>query len=259
VTGAFDPPPPGRPFRASTIAHVGRTILGPTSAADLEALLDAAATAGALHHGSRVLDIGCGKGDLLIRAASRGATGTGIDRNPAFLAEARHLAAVAGVGDRLRLEVADAAGFETDGDADLVACVGATDALGGPIEAPARLASLARHGGAVLIGEGYWRRVQSAAEAATFGMEADELVDLEATLDRMRAGGLDVLVSCVASLADWDAYEDDYASALERWVVDHPDDPAREDLAGQAAAFRGTWTAWRREAMGFVTVLLRRR
>jgi SAM-dependent methyltransferase len=246
--------PPGDPFRATTIAHGGRTILGPTSPRDLEALLDAAG----LRPGDRVLDIGCGKGDLLVRAARRGATGLGIDRNPAFLDDARRLAAEAGLPALLRFRVADAAGVELDGDHDLVACIGATGALGGPLEAPAQLVALARPGGAVLIGEGFWRHEPATDELASFGIEPGELVDRATTLARMAAGGLRLIEARDATLAEWDAYEDDYAGALERWVAANPDDPDAGDLAGRAALFRDTWAAWRRDAMGFVTALLRR-
>jgi SAM-dependent methyltransferase len=254
----LDLPEPGQPFRATSIAHARLRILGPTSAADLDALLDTAETAGMLRPGARVLDIGCGKGDLLVRVARRGATGVGIDLNRSFLAEARRLAADAGVDDRVRFELADGGGLETDGEYDLVACVGATDAVGGPAVAPARLAVLARPGGAVLIGEGFWHVTPRVEQAATFGMEPDEMVDLDATLERMRAPGLDLLATRVAGTADWDAYEAEYAGALERWAATRPDDPQRDALEEQAAEFRSTWGAWRREAMGFVVALLRR-
>lgn len=258
MTEPPDLPQPGQPFRATRIAHARLGILGPSTAADLDALLDAAVAAGVLRPGARVLDIGCGKGDLLVRLARRGATGLGIDVNGAFLADARRLAADAGVAGRLRFELADGNGLETDGAFDLVACVGATHAIGGPDDAPARLAALAAPGGAVLIGEGFWAAEPTPDQLATFGMEPGEMEGLEVTLERMRAPGLALVATRVAGAEGWDAYEAEYAGALDRWVAANPDDPERDALAERATMFRSTWATWRRDAMGFVVALLRR-
>lgn len=253
MTGT-DPLAVGHPLRFSTIAHAERTILGPASAGELERVLDAAR----VRSGGRGVDIGCGKGDLLVRLALRGTGGLGIDRNPAFLADARALAAAAGVADRVAFREADAAGLEVDGEYDVVACVGATGALGGPAEAPARLRALARDGGVVIIGEGFWRREPTPAQLEDFGVAPGEMLDREGTLTRMTAGGLTLVAAVDASLDGWNAYEDAYAGAVERWAAAHPDDPERAGFLERAAWFRSTWAAWRREAMGFVTAVLRR-
>jgi SAM-dependent methyltransferase len=49
-----------------------------------------------------VYDLGCGDGRLLIQTARLGARGVGIDIDPVRIAEARALAAAAGVSDRLQ-------------------------------------------------------------------------------------------------------------------------------------------------------------
>jgi SAM-dependent methyltransferase len=247
---------PGHPLRFSTIAHAQRTILGPYGAADAEALLDVLG----LSPGSRALDVGCGKADLLVRLARRGVRGTGIDRNAAFVAAGRALARDAGVADLVELRVADT---EADGaglprDLDLAACLGATQALGGPAEAPGVLAGLVRPGGLVVIGEGYWRVPPEPAWLEEFGVEPDELLGLDGTLARMTSGRLVLVNAREAGLAAWDAYEDAYAGAVERWAAANPDDPERAAFLARAAFFRSTWSRWRRGTMGFVTATLRR-
>jgi SAM-dependent methyltransferase len=247
---------PGHQLRFSRIAHAGRTILGPYGAADSEALLDVLALA----PGSRALDVGCGKADLLVRLARRGVTGIGIDRNAAFVAAGRALAREAGVADLVELRVAEA---EADGaglprDLDLAVCIGATQALGGPVEAPGVLAGLVRPGGLVVIGEGYWRVPPEPAWLEEFGVEPGELRDAAGTLARMTSGGLVLVTAREAGTAAWDAYEDAYAGAVERWATANPDDPDRNEFLERAAFFRSTWARWRRDAMGFVTAVLRR-
>lgn len=60
-----------------------------------------------------VYDLGCGDGRIVITAAKdRGARGTGIDIDPARIAEARQNATAAGVEDRVEFMVGDL--FKTD-------------------------------------------------------------------------------------------------------------------------------------------------
>jgi SAM-dependent methyltransferase len=253
-SGPLPSPPTGDPMRFTTLAHAGRSILGPADGAQLDSLLDGLN----LPPGARVLDVGCGKGDLLVRAARRGATGVGVDRNPWFIADARALAGSAGVGDRVTFEVGDTEEMTLPDELDLAACVGATGALGGPVRAPGELASIARRGGAVIIGEGFWRVPPERAWLEAFGMEPDEMLDREGTLRRMWDGGLEVVDAQDASEEGWEMYEDEYASSIERWAAAHPDDPDRAAFLERTVFMRETWGGWRRRAMGFVTVSLRR-
>jgi cyclopropane fatty-acyl-phospholipid synthase-like methyltransferase len=63
--------------------------------------------------GDVVYDLGCGDGRIVIAAARDfGASGVGIDIDPARIAEANLLARLSGVGDRVRFAVQDL--FQTD-------------------------------------------------------------------------------------------------------------------------------------------------
>jgi hypothetical protein len=74
----------------------------------------------------------------------------------------------------------------------------------------------------------------------------------------MTAPGLVLVAAREASPEGWDAYEDAYAGAVERWAAANPDDHERDAFLVRASSFRSTWVAWRRDAMGFVTAVLRR-
>jgi len=62
--------------------------------------------------GDHVVDLGSGDGRIIIAAAKRGASGVGVDLDPALVRLATQNAAKAGVADRARFEVRDI--FETD-------------------------------------------------------------------------------------------------------------------------------------------------
>lgn len=61
--------------------------------------------------GDHLFDLGCGDGRILLAAARRGARCTGIERDPARIAEAAAAIAAAEVGDRVTLREEDL--FET--------------------------------------------------------------------------------------------------------------------------------------------------
>ena len=105
---AREAPPSARPeLDAPYVQTVAETV---------EVMLDLAAVG----PGDRVVDLGCGDGRILIAAARRGASGYGVDIDPARIAEAQANARRAGVAGRIRFEVRDL--FETPiGEADVVA------------------------------------------------------------------------------------------------------------------------------------------
>ncbi|MFW9798043.1 MAG: class I SAM-dependent methyltransferase [Candidatus Thorarchaeota archaeon] len=64
-----------------------------------------------LPRGSRVLDVGCGTGELLIEAGRRGVRGLGIDTNEAMLAIAQEKSKKRNLGRRVEFKLGDALSF----------------------------------------------------------------------------------------------------------------------------------------------------
>src|SRR5262249_45222537 len=91
--------------------------------------------------------------------------------------------------------------------------VAASHAHGGYERALGALAALARPGGVVLFGEGFWAREPSAAFLdALGGATRDELPTLAELRGRARAAGLQVTAEVVACAGDWAAYEETLAA-----------------------------------------------
>jgi SAM-dependent methyltransferase len=189
------------------IAHDGMAIMNPIPAAKLDevlALLDLPAR-------GRVVDLGCGKGDLLARVAARyDVDAVGIDRDPKLLAEAP---------PGINVIVADIETWNRGrGAFDLVASVGSPAQL-------SSLASLVRPGGLVLYGDGYWRREPSQEYLEALGATREGLEDYAGTIRRAAELALTPLYAVTASVDDFDRYEWSWSLNGERFAAEHPEEP----------------------------------
>ena len=112
---------------------------------------------GKLERGAAVADIGCGHGasTVLMAQAFPRSTFVGSDYHPESIAQARIRAADAGVGSRVRFEVASAQEFTGSGY-DLVTTFDALHDMGDPVGA-------ARHVRSVLADDGTWMVVEPMA------------------------------------------------------------------------------------------------
>src|SRR5260221_3450665 len=235
--------------RFSTTAHRTHERLSPISPGRADRLLDALGVGPA----SRAIDVGCGKGGFLLRLVERsGGSGVGIDTNPEFLAEARA---------RQEQRVPDAAIEWIEGDAtsypaaaasfDAALCLGATHALGGFVPALQALGRWVKPRGPMLMGEGYWKREPDPRYLEFLGAERDEFLVHDANRMQGEALGMRSVAAEESSLEEWDAYENPYAEAVERFAAEHPDDPDTPAMLERIRPWRAAYLTWGRDTLGF--------
>jgi SAM-dependent methyltransferase len=240
-------------FRFTTLAHASHDFCNPISAATLDRFVESLALA----PGARVLDVGCGKGELLIRVAARwNARGVGLDVNPEFLADARRRAAGRAEVELREVSARDAA--LEPASFDLTICVGSSHAVGELPEALAALRAWTRPGGQVLFGHGYWKREPDPEYLAGFGGARDELGSERELVAALIAAGFEPLDSATSSPAEWDAYEGAYSANIERFFAEHPGDPDRGAFLARSRSWYALYRRWGRDTMGFALHRLRR-
>jgi ubiquinone/menaquinone biosynthesis C-methylase UbiE len=118
--------------------------------------------------GSRVLDLGCGKGASAIAVARAfGAQVKGVDGLPAFVEHARRRAGAEGLGERCTFEVGDVreAVLRAD-DQDLVMLLALGPVFGDARETVGVLRRCVRPGGLVLIDDAFLAEGQKLPEGA---------------------------------------------------------------------------------------------
>jgi SAM-dependent methyltransferase len=209
--------------------------------------------------GTRMLDLACGKGEMLCTwAQDHGVTGTGVDISTVFLDAARGRAVELGVADRVDFVHADASGHVADDPVDIAACVGATwigSGVAGTVELLRR--SLAP-GGMTLIGEPYWRREpedQTVVEGCHMTRK-DDLLTLPELLEQFRGLGCDVVEMVLADQDSWDRYVSAQWLNIRRWLDDNPDDELADEMRAELAAAPVQHARYQREYLGWGVFVL---
>jgi SAM-dependent methyltransferase len=213
-----------------------------------------------LPRGARVLDVACGKGELLVRLAERHSIhGVGIDISPFCIADVRARAAGRAPATELELLTMDGADYGgAPGSFDLACCLGASWTFGGHVETLRALAGLVRPGGQVLVGEPFWRHDPAPAYLEWSGMRR-EVFGTHA--DNLQAGvsiGLVPLYALASSEDDFDRYEALQWRAADRYAREQPDDPDVPELLERVARNRHEYLAWGRTTLGWSLYLFRR-
>ncbi|CAL9346792.1 SAM-dependent methyltransferase [Streptomyces sp. enrichment culture] len=212
-----------------------------------------------------VLDIGCGWGELLLRVleAAPGATGTGIDINAEDLARGRALAVERGLDGRVAF-VEESAHGSARGPADLVLCVGSSQALcdpDGPHDVTAALRELRRlvaPGGRVLLGEGFWQRVPAPDELARMwpGAREDDHQPLDALVDAAIDAGFRPAWIETADRDEWEQFESGYRHDVEVWLAANPGHPDAAETRARVDRQRTSWLTGYRDILGMAYLTL---
>lgn len=244
------------PWKFYDITHRDHVFCNPLSSAKFDELIDVLRLAPS----ARVLDVACGKAELLIRLVERySVSAVGVDISPFCIRDARAKAAS-------RVPRADISFLEMDGahykggqePVDLAMCVGASWIWQGHRDTLRSLSSFVRPGGLVLTGEPYWRRPPDPSYLADGRMRLEDFSTHDGNVAVGGEVGLTPLYTIAGSEDDWDRYESLQWQAAERFAVEHPDDPDLAELLARVRNARDTYLRWGRGTMGWALYLFRR-
>jgi SAM-dependent methyltransferase len=235
--------------RYSALAHRDHAFCNPLSSEKVDRVLGLLE----LSPGQRVLDVGCGKAEMLVRLVTRfGARAVGVDINERFLDEANAKAAVKVPRQSLELLHASIHSIPVAPESfDVALCVGSTHAYGSYRAALSALQRAVGPGGRILLGEGYWKREPDPEYLAALDATRDDFTDHAGNVSAGLDAGLISLYSCVSSEDEWDHYEGLYARAIERYAIANPDDPDRAEMLERIRRWRAAYLRWGRETLGF--------
>ena len=211
-----------------------------------------------LFRGARVTDIGCGKGEMLIRLAEEyKIKGVGVDLSPYSIRDAKRR-------KRERVPQADLKFLQMNGadykhetmeSQDLTMCIGASWIYGGYINTLKALSQMTKPFGHVMVGEPFWRKTPP---KPYLKLERLSQKSFNTHHGNARSGGrvgLAPIYALVSSEADWDKYEGLHWYAAREYAISHPQDRDLNDLLARDSQNRGSYLKYGRDALGWAIYL----
>lgn len=198
-----------------------------------------------------VVDLGCGWGELLLRAAARtGAKAIGVDQDPTGLDRGRR----AGHDRGLDVTFVEQEAENWRGTADRALCIGSSHTLGGSRAMLTRLAEVVPSG-RVLVGDGCWETSPTPAAHDIFG---DDILPLADLVTACRETGWLVLHLSTADQREWDEFESQHRAGVREWLLANPTDPRAAEVRAEHDARENEYLTAYRGVLGFAYLVLAR-
>ncbi|MFC5291039.1 class I SAM-dependent methyltransferase [Actinokineospora guangxiensis] len=202
--------------------------------------------------GNHVVDLGCGWGELLLRAAARGAVALGIDQDADAIAHARASATARGV--TAAFETGDATAWT--GTADVIVVNGSTHIWSTTEGALNTLRGSLRPAGRLLMGECYWRTEPTTAQLAEMPMTREEYGTLPQLVDLALTCGYRPLHIAEASPDEWNDFQSRHALGYEKWLAANPTHPEHAAITTKADNHRRAWLHGWHGVLGMAYLIL---
>lgn len=214
-----------------------------------------------LKSGMRLLDLACGKGEMLARwSLEHGVYGIGVDISQVFLDAAHARVLDIGVEQRIIFIKEEAGKYlkeTTETNFDIVSCIGATWIGDGLLGSCELMKPLVKPDGLLLIGEPFWHEPPPAAAYEAMGIKEDEFKSLAGTLDRFESAGLELVEMVLANHDGWDRYEAPQWQAVDDYLRANRSDPEAEELYAWMDKNRRAYLRYGRRYFGWGVFVLR--
>lgn len=212
-----------------------------------------------LNGGTRLLDLDCGNGQLLVAWAREfSIMGVGVDTDEAHIETAREHAFENEVGKHINFVMDDPLHYPQDFHAfDIVSCMDA-GSVGDDMRhliAVMRV-SLKDEGGLLLIGEPYWREDPPDSVRDAMGISPGMLTSLGGLLDRFESAGVELVDMLLPDQTQIDRSESRQWMRTYQWLKDNIDDPDAPHIHETLALMRRNYLAHGRRYLGWGAFVL---
>ncbi len=208
-----------------------------------------------LREGMRVIDFGCGYGEMLALWAQRfGISGIGVEFREHGCNRARAKMAQQGLAARVEIVCMDAAQYAFEkGGFDAAIAIGTSFIWNGFGPTLINIKQAIRPGGRVAIGEPYW--VHDRIPPEYYKSQSFVCTEIE-LLDLTRKAGFDLLTIVRSSQDDWDRYYSSEWRALVRGLEENPEHTERQDVVDDLRQGQDEYLRYGREYFGWAVYVL---
>ena len=238
-----------------SVTHAYHVVCNPMSTAKLDELIGLLE----LNPGTTVLDIACGKGEMLTRLTERyEVSGVGVDISPYFVEDTKQKLQARVPVAQIEILKMDGADYSPDQLFDLAMCIGASWIYQGHRGTLRALKALTKPGGLILVGEPFWLKEPDEAYLSAENHTRDMFGTHYENVLAGENEGLFPLYTMVSNQDDWDRYETLQWYATERYARDNPDDPDVSEILARVAHGRTNYLRWGRDTLGWALYLFRK-
>lgn len=232
------------------ITHKKHIICNPMSKEKLEGLfllLD-------LKGDYRVLDIGCGKGEPLVRLAElSGISGVGVDISPYYIKDCQKKKDERIPGSDIRFLEMDGVKYTPEENElfNLTMCLGASFAFGGFSQTIDALKKMTGPDGMIIVGEPYWIKEPDNEYLKMSEIKKEEFNTHYKNIDVAENKGLKCIYTLVSSRDDWDHYETLQWWSAYGYVSRNPGDADNPELLSMIEKSKNQYLMYGRDTLGW--------
>jgi SAM-dependent methyltransferase len=209
--------------------------------------------------GSHVLDIACGKGELLFRLhEAYGIHGVGVDKSPYCIDACNSGRSTRAPDSDIHFHLMDGVEYKPDREFDLASCLGGSWVFGDHAGTLKALAVMTKKGGLVLVGEPHWLKEPDPEYLKMEGITRDSFKNYRENIEVGEKHGLRCLYTLDSDLEGWDHYETLHWWAVEDYIRDNPGDPDVPELNAVNERNKETYLRWGRGTMGWCIYVFRK-
>ena len=239
------------------VTHRRHLICNPTSAAKLDGVIELLS----LERGARVVDVACGKGEMLVKLAERyGVSGVGVDISPFCIADCKRRLQERAPDAGVEFVEMNGADYRpaSPGSFDLAVCMGASFVFGGHRRTLRALKEMTAPGGLVLVGEPFWVKAPEEEYLAAEEMARETFAGHPGNVEIGVEEGFVPLYAAASNLDEWDRYEALQWRAADEYASANPEDPDLPELLARVARGREIYLKWGRDTLGWALYLFRK-
>jgi len=238
-----------------SVTHAYHVVCNPMSPAKLDELVGLLK----LNPGSAVLDIACGKGEMLTRLAERyEVSGVGVDISPYCVKDAKQKLMERVPDAEIEILNMDGADYSPDQLFDLTMCIGASWVYKGHRGTLRGLKTMTKPDALILVGEPFWLKEPDDAYLVAENLTRDMFGTHYENVLVGEDEGLSPLYTMVSNQDDWDRYETLQWYAAEKYARENPDDPDVSEILTRVARGRTNYLQWGRDTLGWALYMFRR-